>query len=540
MRSNTATRGDPAPGRGDQPPGRGVPELTPSSAARATRAAGAIDVAGAGPKLLPSIGDAPDPSNRRGGADHRPLLAASAAPAQASIPARVAALQSALKELHLYSGFVDGIRGPLTRHGIVAFQRRRGLHVDGIAGPRTRRALGWRGRPGLGSRVMRSGDRGWDVAALQFLLQRAGHGPGRADGVFGPLTRAAVLRAQEAAGIAVDGLAGPQTIRALRIGGGGDNGEGAPSGPVRFLRPVPGPIGVAVRRPAQRLHPHRASTSRSPTAPRSAPPASGRSIYAAYNGGGYGNLVVIQHRLGYTSWYGHMSRIAAYVGEQRRRRHPDRVRRRDRRRDRPPPPLRGPPLRHADQPGAAAALGGRLERAPAGREACRQRSASASPRPTRRPPPGSDWIAARTPLSVSAEAGLDWPDGQSPCPRIGAVSREITTATAAGERVRDRLAGRKLLLTGASGFLGKAVLATLLRSAPDIDQIVVLLQGARTARPRAERLDGRPRDRLLRRAARRRRSGPGSSRAGSGPCAETSRSTASARSRPRPWPGSTP
>ena len=37
---------------------------------------------------------------------------------------------------------------------------------------------------------MRSGDRGWDVAALQFLLQRAGHGPGRADGVFGPLTAA--------------------------------------------------------------------------------------------------------------------------------------------------------------------------------------------------------------------------------------------------------------------------------------------------------------------------------------------------------------
>ena len=42
--------------------------------------------------------------------------------------------------------------------------------------------------------------------------------------------------------------------------------------------------------------------------------------------------------------------------------------------------------------------------------------------------------------------------------------------------MRDRLAGRKLLLTGASGFVGKAVLATLLRSAPDIEQIVVLLR----------------------------------------------------------------
>jgi fatty acyl-CoA reductase len=63
------------------------------------------------------------------------------------------------------------------------------------------------------------------------------------------------------------------------------------------------------------------------------------------------------------------------------------------------------------------------------------------------------------------------------------------TAAGAGERVRDRLAGRKILLTGASGFLGKAVLEALLRSAPDIDQLVVLLRapGAATV---SERLDG--------------------------------------------------
>ena len=69
------------------------------------------------------------------------------------------------------------------------------------------------------------------------------------------------------------------------------------------------------------------------------------------------------------------------------------------------------------------------------------------------------------------------------------MSREVTTATAAGERVRDRLAGRKILLTGASGFLGKAVLSTLLRSAPEIGRLVVLLRvpGGSTA---GERLDG--------------------------------------------------
>jgi murein DD-endopeptidase MepM/ murein hydrolase activator NlpD len=234
------------------------------------------------------------------------------APADAS-PPKVAALQSALLAMKLYSGFVDGIKGPLTRQGIRSFQRRRGLHVDGVAGPETRRALGWRGRHGLGSRVMRYGDKGWDVAALQFLLQRAGHGAGRADGLFGPLTRAAVMRAQAAAGIAVDGLAGPVTIRSLRAGAGGDN-TGSPSGPVRFLRPVPGPIGDPFGAP-RNGYTHTGVDFPEPEGTPIAAAGVGTVIYAAYNGGGYGNLVVIQHRLGYTSWYGHMSRIAAYVGE---------------------------------------------------------------------------------------------------------------------------------------------------------------------------------------------------------------------------------
>jgi nucleoside-diphosphate-sugar epimerase len=42
--------------------------------------------------------------------------------------------------------------------------------------------------------------------------------------------------------------------------------------------------------------------------------------------------------------------------------------------------------------------------------------------------------------------------------------------------VRDRLAGKKVLLTGGSGFLGKAVMAALLRTAPDIGQLAVLLR----------------------------------------------------------------
>ncbi len=239
---------------------------------------------------------------------------AGSASADAS-PARVAALQAALQSLHLYDGYVDGVRGPLTRRAVLDLQRRRGLAVDGVAGPRTRRALGWRGKPGLGSRTMRLGDRGWDVAALQFLLQRAGHGPGRADGLFGPLTDAAVKRAQAAAGIAADGLAGPTTLSALRGGSSTTTVAAPPEGAVRFLHPVPGPIGDGFGAPrSDHLH----TGLDFPVAYGTTVSAAGvgTTIYAGFNFGGYGNLVVVQHRLGYTTWYAHLSSITTSVGEQ--------------------------------------------------------------------------------------------------------------------------------------------------------------------------------------------------------------------------------
>ncbi len=242
------------------------------------------------------------------------VAAAGPAPANAT-PASVAALQAALDSLGLYRGQVDGIKGPLTRRAVIVFQRRHGLQVDGIAGPRTRRALGWRGRPALGSRMMRQGHRGWDVAALQFLLQRAGHGPGRADGIFGPLTHGAVLRAQRAAGVARDGIAGPVTIRSLR--GGRSRGQaGAPRGPVRFLRPVPGPIGSGFAPESAPGRRHDGLDFPVPYGTRVGAAGVGTTISAGYNYGGYGNLVVVQHRLGFTTWYAHLSSITTWVGER--------------------------------------------------------------------------------------------------------------------------------------------------------------------------------------------------------------------------------
>jgi DNA invertase Pin-like site-specific DNA recombinase/peptidoglycan hydrolase-like protein with peptidoglycan-binding domain len=53
------------------------------------------------------------------------------------------------------------------------------------------------------------------VRLVQRVLARRGWAPGPVDGLFGPRTEAAVLRFQAAAGLAVDGVVGQQTARAL-------------------------------------------------------------------------------------------------------------------------------------------------------------------------------------------------------------------------------------------------------------------------------------------------------------------------------------
>jgi murein DD-endopeptidase MepM/ murein hydrolase activator NlpD len=41
----------------------------------------------------------------------------------------------------------------------------------------------------------------------------------------------------------------------------------------------------------------------------------GTVIFAGWNSGGYGNFVIVKHRLGWDTRYAHMSRVVAYVGE---------------------------------------------------------------------------------------------------------------------------------------------------------------------------------------------------------------------------------
>ena len=60
-------------------------------------------------------------------------------------------------------------------------------------------------------KILRMGSRGPSVELLQLALVRAGFGPLDTDGLFGPLTEAALRRFQSAEGLTADGIAGRET-----------------------------------------------------------------------------------------------------------------------------------------------------------------------------------------------------------------------------------------------------------------------------------------------------------------------------------------
>jgi peptidoglycan hydrolase-like protein with peptidoglycan-binding domain len=109
---------------------------------------------------------------------------------------------------------VDGIFGPHTLAAVRAFQQSRGLAVDGDVGPLTWAAI---------IVQVKRGDHGDAVRGVQeeFQFRNLSGDPAtgvQIDGIFGRDTDAAVRGFQEALGLAVDGIVGPLTWRALVSG----------------------------------------------------------------------------------------------------------------------------------------------------------------------------------------------------------------------------------------------------------------------------------------------------------------------------------
>lgn len=113
---------------------------------------------------------------------------------------------------------VPGLFCARTEAAVRQFQALRGLHQDGSCGMQTWSALVEAGYT-LGDRVLYHRSpmlRGDDVADVQRILGRLGFDAGRVDGIYGPLTAAALADFQRNVGLAGDGICGFETLRALQ------------------------------------------------------------------------------------------------------------------------------------------------------------------------------------------------------------------------------------------------------------------------------------------------------------------------------------
>ncbi len=112
---------------------------------------------------------------------------------------------------------VDGVFLGATLAAVRRFQRERDLAEDGAVGDETWAALV--------DATFQFGDRllylrlphlhGADVTVLQGALNVLGFACGAPDGIFGPYTEGAVREFQANVGLPVDGIVGPDTVRAV-------------------------------------------------------------------------------------------------------------------------------------------------------------------------------------------------------------------------------------------------------------------------------------------------------------------------------------
>jgi murein DD-endopeptidase MepM/ murein hydrolase activator NlpD len=171
-----------------------------------------------------------------------------------------------------------------------------------VVGPRTRRALGALGRHPVGSRPLRAGARGWDVAALQFALETHGFHCGPLDGGFGARTDAALRRAQAFYGLVADGVAGPASLAALTR---------PPVAAPGLSRPIAAPVGDRYGPRGTGFHAGLDFPAPSGTPVVAA--ASGRVFFAGFDDG-FGLTVVLDHGSGLHTRYAHLSSAAVKPG----------------------------------------------------------------------------------------------------------------------------------------------------------------------------------------------------------------------------------
>ena len=122
-------------------------------------------------------------------------------------------LQVALQETGHNPGPIDGVFGAQTEAAVKAFQEDRGIGVDGVVG-----LITWRNIDEFAEfdePVLREGSTGLPVRRAQSRLTAGGFDTGGVDGQFGSRTESGVRVFQQAQGLPVDGIIGPQTWRQI-------------------------------------------------------------------------------------------------------------------------------------------------------------------------------------------------------------------------------------------------------------------------------------------------------------------------------------
>lgn len=108
---------------------------------------------------------------------------------------------------------IDGYFSEYVENAVKSFQYRVFLKVDGIVGKNTWQAL-YTGAP-VNMPMLQRGSQGEAVKTLQRALSDSNAYYGAIDGIFGPITEAAVRTFQKNAGLVVDGIVGNKTWYAL-------------------------------------------------------------------------------------------------------------------------------------------------------------------------------------------------------------------------------------------------------------------------------------------------------------------------------------
>ena len=142
----------------------------------------------------------------------------------------IATIQTALKQLKLYSAGITGHYGEKTETAVKKFQKKYALEDNGVVDEATRAALyeaagitytagsSSSGTSSSNSSVSSAGTtlrydmRGDAVLKLQQDLSKLGYYSGTISGHFGSKTEAAVMSFQKANGLSADGIAGSKTL----------------------------------------------------------------------------------------------------------------------------------------------------------------------------------------------------------------------------------------------------------------------------------------------------------------------------------------